>query len=160
MARRRSFIVIAAGVASLTACDPLFSTQYRQPMTALTSDQCVETALRSSRLIPMIEKVNSSFDHDATSSYHIVVRDTSAMGGEWEGEAARDHRGDSTWVKISYEYMGFATPPKQERARWEVQAHEILETVRARCAPDVPSAITCHASGGLGGQRGACSTRA
>lgn len=148
-----------AATLSLTACDPLFSTQYRQPVAPLTSDQCVEGALRSSRLVSRLERQKSSYDHDATSSYHIVVSDT-AMGGEWEGEAARDHRRDSTWVKISYEYMGFATPPKQERARWEVEAHEILETVRARCAPDVPSAITCKAVGGLGGQRGACSTRA
>ena len=145
---------------ALAACDPVFSTQYRQPVAPLTGDQCIETALRSSRLIAMVDRENRSYDHDATSSYHIVVRDTSAMGGEWEGEAAREHRNDSTWVEISYAYPGFATPPKQERARWEVQAHQILETVRAKCAPDVPSAIKCKAVGGIGGQRGACSTRA
>lgn len=144
----------------LTACDPLFSTQYRQPVSPLTGDQCVEVALRSSRLVALMERQASSCDHDATSSYHIVVRDTSAMGGEWEGEAAREHRHDSTWVRVSYQYIGYATPPKQERARWEVQAHEILETVRLKCAPEVPSAIRCMAVGGLGGQRGACSTRA
>ena len=145
---------------TLTACDPLFSTQYRQPLTPLAGDPCVEAALRSSRLISRVERENSPYDHDATASYHIVVRDTSAMGGEWEGEASHELRHDSTWVKVSYSYMGYATPPKEERARWEAQAHEILETVRARCAPEAPSTITCKAVGGLGGQRGACSTRA
>ena len=158
MPSRRALIYFTAFL-TLTACDPLFSTQYRQPLTPLAGDPCVEAALRSSRLISMVERENNSYDHDATSSYHIVVRDTSAMGGEWEGEASHELRHDSTWVKVAYEYMGFATPPKEERARWEVQAHEILETVRARCAPEVPSAITCKAGGGLGGQRGACSTR-
>ena len=157
MSARRALMTFTA-LLTLTACDPLFSTQYRQPLVPLAGDPCVEDALRSSRLISMVEREKSSYDHDATSSYHIVVRDTSAMGGEWEGEASRERRHDSTWVKVSYSYMGYATPPKQERARWEVQAHEILETVRAQCAPDVPSATTCKAVGGIGGQRGACST--
>jgi hypothetical protein len=159
MSARRALMTFTA-LLTLTACDPLFSTQYRQPLVPLAGDPCVEDALRSSRLISMVEREKSSYDHDATSSYHIVVRDTSAMGGEWEGEASRERRHDSTWVKVSYSYMGYATPPKQERARWEVQAHEILETVRAQCAPDVPSAIACKAVGGIGGQRGACSTGA
>jgi hypothetical protein len=60
---------------------------------------------------------------------------------------------------VSYGYIGFATPPRSDRARWEGEAHEILESVRARCAPNAPSAITCRGVGGLGGQVGACSTR-
>jgi len=97
MSSRRALISFTALLA-LTACDPLFSTQYRQPLAPLAGDPCVEAALRSSRLISMVER--------------------------------------------------------------EVQAHEILETVRAQCAPDVPSTITCKGVGGIVGQRGACSTRA
>ena len=145
---------------ALAGCDPIFSTQYRQPLAPLSADQCVESALRSSPLVAIVNRVRNEGARNVTSLYHIVVRDSATVGGDWDGEAAREQRGDSAWVRVSYAYPGFATPRKSDRARWEGQAHEILESVRARCAPEVPSAITCKAAGGLGGQRGACSTRA
>jgi len=144
---------------AFTACDPLFSTQYRQPIAPITADQCVETALRSSPLVAIVSRDKDPDSRDVTSSYHIVVRDSATAGGEWDGQAAREQKGDSAWVRLSYQYMGFATPPRSDRARWESEAYEILESVRARCAPEAPSAVTCRAGGGLGGQRGACSTR-
>lgn len=143
---------------TLTACDPLFTTQYRQPIAPLTPDQCVEAALRASPHVAVVSRTNAS-DRAGSSHYHIVVRDSATYGGDWDGEAVREQKGDSTSMLISYSYMGFATPRRTDRARWEGEIHEILETVRARCAPDAPSRITCKGVGGIGGQRGACSTR-
>ena len=145
---------------ALSACDPLFSTQYRQPIAPLSPDQCVEAALRSAPHIAVVNREKHSHDHDVTSSYQIVVRDSATVGGEWNGEAAREQRGDSAWVRVSYSYMGYATPKRTDRARWEVEAHDILETVRAKCAPDAPSDVRCKGVGGIFGQSGACSTRA
>jgi hypothetical protein len=146
-------------IVAITACDPLFSTEYRQPIAPLSPDQCVEAALQRSPHIAVVSREKNPYDRAVTSAYHIVVRDSATIGGDWDGEAARERRGDSTWVRVSYSYMGYATPRRTDRARWEGEAHDILETVRARCAPDVPSAITCKGVGGIFGQKGACSTR-
>ena len=157
---RRRFSRCLTAMLALTACDPLFSTQYRQPIAPLSPDQCVEAALRVSPHIATVTREKNPYDHDVTSLYHIVVRDSATVGGEWNGEAAREQHGDSAWVRVSYSYMGYATPKRTDRARWEVEVHEILEAVRAKCAPDAPSDISCKGVGGIGGQRGACSTRA
>ena len=156
MTKKRSLGAVAA-VLLVMGCDPVFQTEYRQALAPASAAQCVQAALQSAPLIAIVSRSARPPERRATASYHIVVRDSATTGGHWEGEVAMA-TGDSAWLWVSYAYMGYATPPRQDRARWETQAHEILEGVRRQCAPGTPSHITCKAAGGLGGQRGACST--
>ena len=53
---RRSVVSCLTAMLALTACDPLFSTQYRQPIAPLSPDQCVEAALRGSPHIAIVSR--------------------------------------------------------------------------------------------------------
>jgi hypothetical protein len=158
MIRQRQMLAVGAAVA-LTGCDPLFQTEYRQALAPASAEECVQAALKSAPLIAIVSRSTRPAKGGVTASYHIVVRDSVTAGGHWEGEVAMA-AGDTTWLKVSYAYMGYATPPRRDRARWESEAHEILEGVRRQCAPGTPSHITCKSVGGIGGQRGACTTAA
>ena len=158
MIRQRVMVAVGTAVA-LAGCDPLFQTEYRQALAPASAEECVHAALQSAPLIAIVSRSTRPAERGVTASYHIVVRDSATVGGHWEGEVAMA-AGDSSWLRVSYAYMGYATPPKRDRARWEAEAHEILEGVRGRCAPGIPSHITCKAVGGIGGQRGACATAA
>jgi len=91
------------------------------------------------------------------ASFVATVRDSLTIGGRWS--AVIDYGGavDSAWTRVSYSYMGYATPRRAERARWAAEASELLESVREQWAPTTPRAVECKSVGPLGGQRGACS---
>ena len=78
---RRSVVSCLTAMLALTACDPLFSTQYRQPIAPLSPDQCVEAALRGSPHIAIVSREKNPYGHEVTSFYHIVVRDSATVGG-------------------------------------------------------------------------------
>jgi hypothetical protein len=156
---RQRVIVAISAAGALTGCDPLFQTQYRQALAPASDKECVQAALRSVPLIAVVSPSTRPTERGVTASYDIVVRDSATARGHWEGEVEMT-AGDTTSLRVSYAYMGYATPPRRDRARWEAEAHEILEAVRRKCAPGTPSHITCKSVGGIFGQRGACSTAA
>jgi len=147
--------VLVLGVA-VGACDPLFATQHTQALSPAPRGTCIDSALKSSPQIARLTLDTSYHERAVLAAYRIVVRDSTHSN--WEGLAEFGGTGDSTWIRVSYAYMNFATPPRGDRARWDGQAREIVEAVRSRCAPSTPTHVTCRSVGGLGGQRGACSS--
>jgi hypothetical protein len=135
-------------------CDPLFTMQFRQALAPAPEESCIAAALRSSPLAAVVWQDTAARHREG--GYVVTVRDSLVPGGAWQLHVEQGGKPGSVWVQASYSYPGFATPPRDVRARWAAQARVLLDGVRARCGAAAPLDVRCHNVGFIGGQRGAC----
>jgi hypothetical protein len=142
-------------ITTAIGCDPVFATNYRQTLHPAPALDCIAQALGTSPVVGTVRPLQKSETGKDGAGFQVTLRDTSARYITWNAVVTRRSVTDSAArVTVTYSYMGF--PSMHERQQWATFAHQVLGAVRTTCAPNAPDAVECHASGSLGGQRGAC----
>lgn len=155
--RLARLLLACAFAEGILACDPIFTTHYRQALTPAPAVGCVASALKTAPNVARVKPESTARSQAVAARFRIVVQDTTIPPDVRDATVERTvEPRDFIAVTLSYGYVGTDRRATALRAQEDSLMRSILERVRRTCAPESPRKIECKSTGFLGGDKAAC----
>ena len=132
-------------VACAIGCDPRAGVYVQQPLTPATTSECIGAALRASSLVVSVKPLDSA----PSQQYEVVVRDSTVPNGRrWAEVEIEQAAAGGTLASIEFGSGTTTWTVSDDHARHlRALGAQIAAELRARCAPDAPTTVSCRIQG-------------
>lgn len=147
MTHLRALASVAPLALAAAACDPLYGMDVRQALRPAPTADCMAGALAASPRVSSFQPVET---RGGRRRYQVSLRGPHG-GARWFGYVEREGaEGDTAAdVRVSYLWMAHDAPRRETHPEMRAAAADVLEAVRAACAPETPPAPVCEMVGPL-----------
>ena len=128
---------------AIGACDPVYSLGARQALSPPPTLECLESELLRSPFVVTATRLEDPREQ----TFAVVVRDAAAKDTLREAWVTLDRpRGAPPVLSMKYQWIGYQTPPPDQRGRMLGVATAVLAQLQAACAPGATTKVECFSS--------------